>query len=91
MCYSCHLATTAKTSVDLFNRPISLFRQMKSALTRANSTGGSSEQVTLVRLAPPLLVALRRMQRILQVRLLFLVLNWLIGGQCFSDMVYYHL
>ena len=48
----------AKTSVDLFNRPISLFRQMKTAL----------KGVTLVRLAPPLLVTLRRMQRVMQVQ-----------------------
>ena len=66
---------SAKTSVDLFNRPISLVRLVQSALNPRDSASRCSgrdrdrdrDRVTLVRLAPPLLVALRRMQRLMQV------------------------
>lgn len=62
----------AKSSLDLFGRPISLARLVLSALNpRAAGAGsGSAAGVTLVRLAPPLLVALRRMQRVMQVLVL---------------------
>lgn len=53
------LLPSARTSVDLFGRPLSLFAQLQRL--------ASLRRVSLVRLAPPLLEALRRMQRLMQV------------------------
>lgn len=56
--------SAAKTSVDLFRRPVSLFRQVKAVLEGTRGGAGSR----LVRLDPGLLEGLRRMQRVVQVR-----------------------